>query len=176
MTMIERIPAAVSLALRRVVLRHPRSLNCEVWRRAVTRPAAGVTGVMEQIMGGLPTLGGMGVLSAEEETSIKYQPLGAARLLFCDTAPPMSALTDRGNSTVAAEAVDAQIEPLADPETAAHFVATKGDLVLLVPGLGAVVAFTVEGVLTPTTIAPMVRRLTLQRRDDLMHLEPFAAV
>lgn len=175
MTMIERIPTAVSLALRRVVLRHPRSLDCQVWRRVVTRPTAGVTGVMEQIMGGLPTLGGMGMLSAEEETSIEYQPLGPARLLFCDTAPPMSTLTDRGNSTVAAEVVDAQVEPLADPGADGHFTPTKGDLVLVLPGLGAVVAFTVEAIPTPTVISPMVRRLTLNRRDDLMNLEPFQA-
>lgn len=173
MTMIERIPAAVSLALRQVVLRHPRGLDCQAWRRVVTRPAAVVTGVMEQIMGGLPTLGGMGVLSAEEEPSIEYQPLGAGRLLFCGTAPPMSTMNDRGNATVAAETVDAQVEPLTDSGTPGHFTLTKGDLVLLQSGLGAVVAFTVEAVSTPTAISPMVRRLTLQRRDDLMHLEPF---
>jgi hypothetical protein len=175
MTMIERIPVAVSLALRQVVLRHPRGLDCQVWRRVVTRPAAGMTGVMEQIMGGLPTLGGMGVLSAEEEPSIEYQPLGAGRLLFCDTAPPMSMMNDRGTGTLAAETVDAQVEALASPGTPEHYTPTKGDLVLLLPGLGAVIAFTVEAVPTPTVIAPMVRRLTLQRRDDLSHLEPFAA-
>jgi hypothetical protein len=173
MTMIQRIPAAVSLALRQVVLRHPRGLDCQVWRRVVTRPTAGVTGVMEQIMGGLPTLGGMGVLSAEEEPSIEYQPLGAGRLLFTDQAPPMSVLNDRGNATVAAETVDAQVEPLANPGTPEHFEPAKGDLVLLLPGLGAVIAFTVEAIPTSTVIAPMVRRLTLQRRDDLTHLEPF---
>ena len=176
MTMIERIPGAVSIALRRVVLRHPRGLNCQVWRRSVTRPTAGVTGVtgvMEQILGGLPTLGGMGVLSAEEEPSSEYQPLGAGRLLFCGTAPPMSTMNEHGNATVAAETVDAQVEPLADPGTPEHYTPKKGDLVLLQPGAGAVIAFTVEAVSTPTVISPMVRRLTLQRRDDLMHLEPF---
>lgn len=175
MTPIERIPNAVMTTVRRVVLRHPRSMPCEVWRRQVRRKQAGTTGVQEALMAGLPTMGGMGVLSAEDEDDIEYVPLGAGRLLFCDDAPPGGmVMNDRGNAAVPVESVDAQIEALADPSDAAHYTVGLHDLVLLMPGIGAVVAFTAEVIPTPSPITPHVRRLTLHRRDDLTHIAPWS--
>ncbi len=170
---IERIPKAVTSAVRRVVLRHPRSIACEVWRRRVKRPQRDVTGVDEMLVGGLPTLGGMGVLSAEDEEDIEYLPLGPARLLFCDDAPGGMALNDRGTAVTPVESLDAQVEAVADPGEPSHYTVGLHDLVLLMPGLGVVIAYTVEAIPTPTTISPHVRRLTLHQRDDLTHIAPF---
>lgn len=171
--MIERIPDAVSKSARIVTLRHPRSMRCEIWRRIVTRPQSGITGVMEAMLDGAPTMGGMGVLAADDEPEITYERKGDARLLFVGGVREPLPVVDRDNSLAQPEAVSAHIEAVADPDTPAHFTPERGDLVVVLPGMGVVIAFTVEGIESPTTISAYVRRFVLQRRDELDHLQPF---
>lgn len=170
--MLTQVPTAVNAAVRTVVLRHPNSMVCSVWRKSVTRVEIDPTTGGESQASGMPTLGGMTVLSAEDEDQISYTELGEARVLFCGVHQAAD-MVDNDNGIVPATLQEAQVVAVADPGTAAHFEADKGDLVAVLPGMGLVLAYSVEGVVGTGAIPGYVRKLVLSPRDELNQMEPY---
>lgn len=167
--MLTNVPLGVAHNTRQVVLNHPNSMECDVYRKRVlrTEPAAG-GGANE--MGGAPTLGGMGVLKNEDEAEFDYVLVGEGKVLFAGIQQPAS-INDRDNAPEAA-AQEAQIASLGKPGTPEFFEADNQDLIAVKVGLGVVLAFTVEDVMGSVHIPPYTRKYLLQPRDDLHALEP----
>ena len=67
--MLTNVPSAVNRMARNVVINHPNTWECQVFRKRVTRTDGAP-------VGGLPTMGGLGVLDSEDEESIDYDHLG----------------------------------------------------------------------------------------------------
>ena len=164
------IPRSINRAARNVTLRHPSSMPCSVWRRRVTRVDPASPGA--PLMGGMPTLGGMGVLTADDEPQIEYVELGDARVLVTGQFQPGD-MVERGDAMQQAVMQEAQIEAIADPGSDGYFTPDRGDLVAILPGMGVVLAYSVEGISGAVNIPPYVRKFQLSPRDDLHHLEPF---
>ena len=171
--MLTAVPNAVNAAARRVTLKHPNAMPCTVWRKQVTR-ATMPGGAAPTMMGGLPTLGGMGVLSSSDEDRIEYIELGPASMLSLGQYQPND-MVDRDNGIVAELGIEARVEPIAEPGQPGHFVVDKDDLLAVTPGLGVVLAYEVVNVLTQANIPPYVRKLGVMPRDDLHHLAPWSA-
>lgn len=167
--MLTKVPQAVTFSARRVVMRHPNSMDCYVWRMRVLRKELKPDGSPSE-MGGAPTLGGMGVLKSEDEADFDYVLMGEAKLLFAGIQQPAS-INDRGNATEAT-LHEAQIACLADPGSAEYFEPDNQDLIALDLGFGVILAFTVEDITGNVLIPPYVRKYMLQPRDDLHALEP----
>lgn len=173
--MLTSVPLANARAHRLVVLRHPNSIEAVVSRKKITRVENDpVTGLPSQ-SSGQPTLGGMGVLRSEDETEIEYVELGEAKCLFVGPFTPTD-LVERDNGTVTPNQREATIECKANPGEPGYFEADSGDLVLLTLGMGVVVAYEVASLSSPIGIAPYMRKIVLNPRDDLSYLEPFTSL
>lgn len=162
--MLNKVPTAINRAVRVVVTRHPNRQECLVMRKKVTRAAPG-----GEEMGGIPTLGGIGVLDTEDEAEVEYEETGWGLVLFTgqyDGTP----LNDGDTNPIAASAREAIVEP----EQEGAFIADKGDLVMLMPGADIVIPYEVVGVLSTVDIPPYTRKLVLNARDDLLRI-PAAA-
>lgn len=160
-----QIPRNTNKAARTVVLRHPSATDVVVFRRTLNRTDPAGT------MGGLPMLGGMGVLEQEDEPDYGVEELGAGRLLPCEAFVP-SEMVDRNDGINAAEGVltYALIEPLAADGEPGHFEVKSRDLVFLVVWEGVYVGYEVVGRETNINIPPFARRYALAKRDDLKFL------
>lgn len=167
--MLTNVPLGVAHNTRQVVLNHPNSMECDVYRKRVLRTEAASGGGPGE-MGGAPTLGGMGVLKNEDEAEFDYVLVGEAKVLFAGIQQQAS-INDRDNAPEAAMQ-EAQIASLAKPGTPEFFEADNQDLIALKVGLGVVLAFTVEDVMGNVLIPPYTRKYLLQPRDDLHALEP----
>lgn len=170
--MLHNVPASINFSVRQVVLRHPNSMDCTVWRKEVKRveldPATG----LPSTMGGAPTLGGMGVLRSEDEVEYEYRELGAARMLFSGPFQGND-MVERDDAILQQNLQEAQVASVADASMPEYFEADTGDMVLLDLGLGVVLAYDVATITGNIAIPPYTRKLVLNPRDDLHALEPF---
>lgn len=177
--MLTSVPTAINQSTRQVVLRHPNTMPCTVWRKVIKRVETkgeinpdSPTPAEASVFGGMPTLGGMGVLRSEDESDFEYVPLGDARCLFAGPYVPND-LNERDDAVLQQPMQEAQIESIAEPGTPGYFVADTSNLVMITPGLGVVLAYEVATVTGQANIPPYVRKLVLNPRDDLHALEPF---
>ena len=149
-----------------VALKHPNSMEATVYRKVFKR-----TNATDETMGGLQTLGGLGVLTPEDEDEYEYQEIGEAKMLVVSRFDGEIDTTDREDSTVpGTEMQEAIIASVAYPP----FEVKKYDLVAAMPGGGVVIAF--EILKLPTTIAifPFTTKYVIAPRDDLHSLTPWA--
>ena len=162
--MIKNVPVNTNKAMRAVVLKHPNSFEAEVYRKKILRADTGT-------MGGLPTLGGMGVLDSEDEDNFEVVKLGDARMLPCEPFQ-ISSVTDRQDGIDTAEGVllYCMVESVAAPDQDGYFQLKTHDFVFLVVWGGITVGYEVEGVETNINIPPYTRRYILNKRDDLQFL------
>lgn len=170
--MLQQVPQAVNHQTRMVTLYHPNAMDCVVWRKVVTRVEANPATGQPSIGMGMPTLGGMGVLKAEDESQYRYDELGPARCLLCGQYQP-SDLNERDDAVLLPTAQQAQVECTREPTDPAFFTVESGDLVLIDMGLGVVMALEAVTETGSISIPPYTRRLVLNPRDDLHHLDPF---
>jgi hypothetical protein len=161
--MLNNVPIQVNRITRQIVLRHPNAMPCTVQRKTVNRTA----GTSE---GGLPTLGGAGVLDSEDEADFTYSDLGAASILFADIyTPDIGNMSDDDSVPIYAEGmIQAQVECVVDPTNSAYFFADKHDLVIATPGAGIIIPYEVVGVTSKGNIPPYTRLLLLNPREDLL--------
>jgi len=169
--MLNQVPQAVSYSSRQVVLRHPNSMPCTVWRKEVLRTEVDPGTGLPSEMGGSPTLGGMGVLRSEDETDFEYQELGAARMLFVGQFQPAD-MIERDNGLVPAELQEALVECEAEPGVSGFFEVDSGDVVFMDVGMGNVLPYEVVTVSGNIHIPPYTRKFVLNPRDDLAFLAP----
>lgn len=163
--MIDAAPRRINSASRTVTLKHPNSMDCEIWRKVVKRAAPG-----DEEMGGRPTLGGLGVLTAEEEPEFDYEKLGEGRILLTGHYDGMLSAVDRGDSLAQEVAfVQALIEPL----EAGQFVMTREDLVGVMPGGGVLIGYEIVDIPGSVNIYPYSTKYVLAPRDVLTDLAPW---
>ncbi len=152
--MLNNVPTAINKLARNVVINHPNSYNCVAVRKRVTRAGP--------IVSGIPTLGGLGVISNDDEESIEWDLLGNAYAL---PASPFEAsqMMDRQDANNGSQ--DESIF-LIEPENLGLFVPKKHDVIYLV--LGDVrLAYQIISVQTTSNIPPYTQRYITNRRDDL---------
>lgn len=163
--MINQVSEAVSRATRAVVLKHPNSMECQVYRKVVKR-----TNPTGETMGGAPTLGGMGVLSSEDEPDFEYQPVGSARVLFSAFGQDLDIVDRDDGVALPVGVVAAQIEALDNTQ----FTPEKYDLLACMPGGGVLIGFEVVGLSTSINIYPYTRKYAVAPRDELHDLAPWS--
>jgi hypothetical protein len=144
------------IAQRGVTLRHPNAMECQVWRKKVERTEA-----PGALLGGLPTLGGIGVTDNEDEPQVSYELLGDGKVLFTGRYEGTT-LEDNKASAETVTGV-ALIEPLQDKA----FVPKDSDLVMILLA-GAVIPYEVTNVLNTVNIPPYVAKYELSPQGDLL--------
>lgn len=165
--MLTMVPDAINRMTRTVVINHPNTFNCVVIRQTVTRPSG-------SSVGGLPTLGGLAVISADDEEQVEWNSLGKG---FAMKSEPFQAslMMDRQDANNGAAE---EFRFLIEPETIGAFEPKKEDVFYLVYNnlsVGGVtvkahVAYEIVGVETTSDIPPFTQRYICNRRNDLMDI------
>lgn len=161
--MLNNVPKGISAITRQVVMRHPNTFNCEFYRRDVNR--------LEPVVGERQTMGGMMVMSVDDEVEISWSILGLGYALVADAFQP-SIMMDRGDANNGA--LD-EYRFLIEPELEAFeggFEPKKNDVFYVI--LGDVqdedaprVAYEIINIETTVNVPPFVPRYICNRRDDL---------
>lgn len=165
--MLYNVPESVKRMGDKVVKNHPNSWDVQMFRKVVLRTDTGT-------MGGLPTMGGIGVLDSQDETEFTYEWLCNGWALRAEQFQPGN-MTDRMDAAIGGAevfpymiAVDrTPAEEGGEPNLAE--VKNK-DLVMFVIGEGADAArlcFEVASTDSTMELPPFVPRYSLNRRDDL---------
>jgi hypothetical protein len=134
-------------------------MDCTVYRKVVTRTAP-------DTLGGLPTIGGLGILSDEDETDFEYQPLGDGSLVMIGTYQggfnsDDNSFLDNPNT--------AQQEVLLEPITEGQFTPQKYDFVNVTIG-EAVLPYEITDITGTVNIPPFTQKYVLQLRDELVQM------
>ena len=162
--MQHQVTEQISKANRLVVLKHPNSFDCTISRKIVSR-------VSGSSLGSMPTLGGLGVLSSEDESEVSWETIGRGKLLFSDSHVP-SPHDDRSETINYGDiGYLALIEHLADDEYPDLIQPKKSDVIYIILLAGAAVAYEVTGVQADVSVPPYTRRYELQKRDELNYLD-----
>lgn len=159
--MLNGVPNAINKMARNVVIHHPNTFNCQVFRKTVNRPGTEVSG--------LPALGGLGVISSEDEEDISWAWIGNGYALPAEPFSP-GQMTERQDTTNGPASVDEfrfLIEPEEEPGHLEYFEPAKGDVVYLLIGDLVKLAFEIVDVETTVGIPPYTRRFIFNRRDEL---------
>lgn len=161
--MLNAVPNSINRLARNVVLNHPNTFNCKVFRETVERAEAGT-------IGGLPTMGGLGVLDAEDEEKIRHDFIGNGFALPAEGFAP-SPMMSKGDANLGpVDEFRFLIEPEEESGGPGWFDVRKHDVIYLVLGAGRappMIAFEVVGTETTTNIPPFTTRYICNRRDDL---------
>lgn len=160
--MLNNVPTQMRRSGRLVTLKHPNSMDCTVWRKTVTRPAD--TGTM----GGLPNVGGMGLLDGEDEADYDYEELGDAKIVFTGIYTGEGANWNDADTGLnyPAPPQEALIECVLDPSDPNYFTVEKPDRITVEPGGGIILPFEVLGESSAVNIPPYVRKYILAARSD----------
>lgn len=127
-------------------------------------------------MGGVPTLGGLGVLRSEDEVEFEYVPLGDAKLVFAGPGPfQQQDMIEHDSATLVERTREVLIECIAKPDDAAYFVPDTGDLVMITIGPDVIMSYEVATVGSTVALPPFERRYVLNPRDDLAYAVAFHA-
>jgi hypothetical protein len=160
--MLNGVPIRIQQAARAVTLKHPNSMPCTIYRKVLKRKND-----ENETMGGLQTLGGLGVLTPEDEVEFEYVEIGAARLLLTTRYDGPIEMDDRKDSVApGTDMQEALIEPVATP----GFPIKKYDLAAVMPGGGVVIALEIVSMPTMTAIYPYTTKYVVAPRDDLHSL------
>ncbi len=166
--MLSVVPTTINASRRLVVLRHPNAMECEVWRKQVSRTEL-TGGAPNDTLGGLPTMGGLGMLSGEDESDVTWTQVGDAKILFGGVFQGTSEV-DADNGLVPVQQGDAQIECILAPNADGFFVTERNDLVMVLPGGGIVLPYEVVDEVGSINIPPYTRKYILNARDDLSYI------
>ena len=160
--MLNSVPNAINRLTRNVVINHPNSLECQVFRKVITRESS-----TEERMGGLLNMGGLGVLDSEDEESIEFNHLGNGYALRADTfsASPMMDRRDANNGF--GDEFRFLIEPESPSGVEGYFDIRKGDVMYIVLSDEVRLAYEIVGIETVSDIPPFVTRYVANRRADI---------
>ena len=166
--MLNNAPSSINRLTRNVVLNHPNTFPCEVYRKTVKRTAA-------TSIGGLPTLGELGVLDSMDEEDYEYAFVGNGYVLPAEGFNP-SPMMKRDDANLGyADEFRFLVEP-EHPSGHAEFFMVKGhDVIYLLldeSDTPPKLAFEVVGEETTSNIPPYTTRFICNRRDDLSLLSP----
>jgi len=160
--MLINVPAGINAMARNVIINHPNAFNCHVYRRQVMRP--------DPQAGGAPTLGGMMVLSVDDEQDIEWAMVGMAYALPAEQFQPASMMDRRDTHNGSGEEFRFLLEPEDMIGEAGGFEIKKNDVFYLILGEGDAaprLAYEIVDVETVVNVPPYVPRYVTNRRDDL---------
>lgn len=160
--MLNNVPTGINAMARGVILRHPNTFNCEVYRRKRLR--------IDPEVGGAPTLGGMMVLSIQDETEVSWELVGMACALSADLFQPSSAMDRRDANNGFDQEYRFLIEPEEMPGNPGGFKIEKNDVFYIIMGEGpdaAKIAHEIVDVEATLNVPPYVERYVTNRRGDL---------
>ena len=159
--MLNNVPLAIRRSVRAVTLNHPNRMTCTVYRKVITRTAP-------DTLGGLPTLGGLGVLEDDDEADFDYQSLGDGVVVMLQAyqggfRSDDNSLLDNPNTS--------QQETLLEPLIDDGFTPKKHDLVSIVIG-DALLPYEITEITGTVNIPPFTQKYVLQLRDELVYVSP----
>lgn len=161
--MLTNVPTQINRLARNVVINHPNTFNCQVFRKVITRKEP-------ESVGGLPTLGGLGELNGNDEEAFSYTWVGNGYAMPAEQFGA-SGMMDRGDANNgSANELRFLIEPEDGPGQPGHFTPKKEDVMYLLLGVGldaAKLAFEIVDIETTSNIPPFTQRFITNRRDDL---------
>lgn len=158
--MLNQIPTQQNNAIRIVTLRHPNSFDAYLYRKILLR-------IGDDEVGGIPTIGGLGVLSTEDEPDTDWEEKGEAKVLFVDSYMASGMNDLQSNVNYEGVGFYARIESIASPDSEGWFQPKKNDIVYLVIADSVAVAYQITDVSGVSGIPPYTQRYELQKRDDL---------
>jgi len=160
--MLNTVATAVSRADRQRTLRSPNSIDCVLFTKEVRRASDSAS------YDGYPTLGGIGVMSDEDEVDYEWVPAGDARIAFSQgyVAPLGNTADDGSRLDYQDGIVEASIAPILEPGAPGYIEPGKRMLVAVLPGGGVIVNFEIVDVTGAINIPPYTRKYLLNPRPD----------
>lgn len=148
--MLNTVPNATNKMLHSVITNHPNAFNCEIYRKVIDRENS-------------QTLGGLGVLSSEDEENIRFEFVGIGYALQAENFQQSQMMDRQDTNNSYADEVRFVIAPEND-----DFVIEKHDVLYLLFMDGkAKLAWEIVGIETTVNIAPYTRRYVCNKRNDL---------
>ena len=161
--MLNNVTTGVGALTRNVVINHPNTFNCELWRKEIKRKD-----VSE--IAGKPTMGGIGVMDSDDEENYEYNMIGEGYALPVTMFEP-APIVDHNDTNIGPTEFRFLLEPEAQSGQEGFWIPKTHDLVFLliqgVSGKFARLAFEIVGRETTTNIPPFNVRYICNRRDDL---------
>ena len=159
--MLNNVPTQINRSSRLVTLRHPNSMDCTIYRTVVKRTDTGT-------MGGMPTLGGLGVLDSEDEADYEYQEVGDAKIVFTGQFQTQgNNWSETDDYLIGSEMpLEALIECVLEPSDPAFFIPANRDMVMVMPGAGIVIPYEIMGESGNVNIPPYTKKYALSPRAD----------
>jgi hypothetical protein len=156
---LNNVAETLGRAARRVVIKHPNSLPCQVFRMIINRS--------EPNSGGAQTLGGLGNLTPDDEWDYDWEQVGIGWALRAQGFEPALMMDRQDAHNETGDEFRYLIEPLDEPGTENWFQIKNQDVVYMLKDDTTKLAFEVVGAETVTDIAPFAKRYVLQRSDNL---------
>lgn len=155
--MLSNVPEAINRMARNVIINHPNTCSCVCIRKVVNRVGA-------ELVGGLPTLGGMAVMESYDEENISWTPLGNGYAMRTEAFEPsiMMNAEDANNGT------NDETRFLVVAENDGEFTLEMEDAFYLIMG-PVRLAYEIVLVETTSNIPPYTQRYVCNRRNDLDH-------
>lgn len=159
--MLNGVPAQINRSARLVTLRHPNAMDCTVWGKTIKRTA-------DETMGGLPTIGGVGLLDGEDEADYEYTERGDAKVVFTGQYVGEGAnWNDQDTGAIySSMPTEVLIECVLDPSDESYFVPEKPDIISVEPGGGIALIFEILGENSTVNLPPYTRRFIVAARSD----------
>ena len=158
--MLTNVPSGVNRMARNIVINHPNSFECQMYRKSVDRDN-------ESEAMGMPTIGGLGVISAEDEEDISYDHLGSGYALQAEPFSPSSMFERQDANNGFSNELRFLIEPEQPTGVEGNFTPRKGDVMYIVISEDVRLAYEVVDIETVMNIAPFAMRYVVNRRGDL---------
>jgi hypothetical protein len=171
--MLSIVPTQINVSRRLVVLNHPNSMPAELWRKTLTRTELAGT-APNDVLGGIPTIGGLGVLNNEDEAEVTWAKVGDVKVLFGVVFEGAKEF-DNDDGLVPQQMVESQIENVLLPNDPLYLAVDKNDILMVTPGGGIVLPFEVIGEVGLINIPPHTKKFVLNARDDLAYIPGIAA-
>ena len=154
------IAKGVNRMIRNVVINHRDSFECQVFRKIVNRND-------EPLSGGMPTIGGMGVLNADDEEDISWEFVGNGYALKTDDHQPSPMMDRRDAHNSATSELRFLVEPKEPSGMPESFITKKHDVIYIVISDDVKLAFEIVDLESMTDIPPFSTRYVTNRRADL---------
>jgi hypothetical protein len=157
--MLNNVPEAINRMARNIVINHPNSYNVVVFRKRILRSEI-------QNIGGLPTLGGLAVISSEDEADVIWDLLGNGYALEAEPYSQGTMMDRQDANDGGMIEFRYLIEPEIQDGLPGGFAVKKNDVMYIV--LGDVrLAFEIVNIETTGNIPPYSKRYICNHRDDL---------
>lgn len=162
--MLKNIPEGIAAMSRSIISNHPNRWSVQVLKSVYTRQSDGV-------MGGIPTLGGVGVLDYEDESERDFVLKGYGYALSIDGFVP-SSMTDWADATQPdTNRFTFLIEPIPNKNSAQRFEIEKRDIILVMLTndieTSPKIAYEVVGIDSTVNIAPYTKRFICNKAQHL---------